>query len=200
MKKLLLLLIIPLLSFGQDLDFTYISEPLVPFDYQGKYVNGAVWFDELGFNALIFSGTPIINSPVEFDHLHDYNFGVESIELSKFFAKHFLISNNEGEKNTALWEIKDYTEPTGYAGSYESGIYVEEFKLTDLNKNNIYETWILYRITMDGDFKIIMHEGEKKYAIRGDCEEYNMFGKNSFLNTPKSFQDYGNELVNDFCH
>jgi hypothetical protein len=46
--------------------------------------------------------------------------------------------------------------------------------VTDLDRNGTAEVWLVYRTTCRGDVspstqKIIMHEGPRKYAVRGTC-------------------------------
>ncbi len=215
MKKLFLLLIVPLLSLSQEINYLKISNPsFVSGMYKGELVDAFQWNDKLGNNILIlceetkptgeFMGE--YNPPLEYHYKTIYGF-------------HYVIknlSNRDLEVDLVkLWDIKEgITLSDGEAGiSFDK----EATKITDLDNDNIAEVSLGYRIFPDvtdccypHGIKLIMHEKGYKYAIRGstivqwiDQESYEstieggkkvMYGRNSFEDAPKVFIDFASEL------
>jgi hypothetical protein len=86
------------------------------------------------------------------------------------------------------------------------------FAVTDLDNNGIAEIWVMYLTGCRGDpvpgsLKIIMHQGNKKYAVRGSNRistkyadgktdisggEYKL--EDNFNDAPESFKTYATEL------
>jgi hypothetical protein len=94
--------------------------------------------------------------------------------------------------------------------------FVEKtFQITDLNKNGVAEIWVMYRTACRGDvspstMKIIMFEGDQKYAIRGENKVLvgDMNGRKEYMggkytadeaikNGPKEFLEFGIKLWED---
>ncbi|HEY9195178.1 MAG TPA: hypothetical protein VIM77_02900, partial [Mucilaginibacter sp.] len=82
------------------------------------------------------------------------------------------------------------------------------FAVTDLDKNGEAEVWLMYATTCRGDvspanLKIIMHEADKKYAMRGTSRspvtdkdwmggEYTF--DEAFKSSPQVFKQYAKVL------
>ena len=80
----------------------------------------------------------------------------------------------------------------------------KSISITDLDKNGIAESIFIYRMSCKGDvsaddMKLLMHEGETKYALRGtmnlfvngeNTQKGEMKVDDSFDKAPKVFLDY----------
>ena len=155
--------------------------------YDGKIVAGARWEDKNGQNVLIVCETEIRSKGDE-----------RSKEL---FAYQYVIN---GEDAKMLWKVNDFVKdcPLDLTLSLIPG----SVTVTDINKDGIAENTFLYRMSCRGDvspddMKLIMHEGENKYAIRGerillmDGKKYGgtMDTDPSFNKAPSGFFAYARE-------
>ncbi len=121
--------------------------------YDGKIVAGARWEDKNGQNVLIVCETDEKTSG-------DYR----SKEL---FAYQYIIN---GEDAKQLWKVNDFIKDCPV--DVMLSLIPKSITVTDINKDGIAENTFLYRMSCKGDvspddMKLIMHEGENKYAIRG---------------------------------
>ncbi len=191
MKNFILLLIIPFLSFTQKIEYYSIHQS--ELDYKGEFLKGYTWYDALGKNTLIISGSYY---PREDDEPIQYLIGdahVPDFLLHEIYAYHYV-----GAKNNTrlLWDIRD-------KGDKDEWLYFDDFSISDLDDDGIVEICIGYAITYGGSVKVIMHESKNKYAIRGNIAgwdlEYNMFGKDSFSGTPKVFQEHAFDMWRDLA-
>jgi len=182
MKKLLILLLIPLLNFGQEIRYSkpdYYDVPLA--QNQKNVIDIFTWYDNLGKNTLILTAKK--SGRVKTD-LRAYHY--------------------TGDGNL-LWDIKDYSAKDDH---YEyTGINHKKIRITDLDDDGIAEISIVYTLGWSysddlEEVKLIMHEKGKKYAIRGErwdgndgcVYKYNMYGKNSFESAKSSFKSYAKNL------
>lgn len=161
-------------------------------DYDGNVVAMAKWEDKLGTNVLFITETEERGGENRHKELYGY---------------HYIISNKE---NKLVWKINDFIKdcPVDITLSYIE----KSISITDLDKNGIGESSFLYRMACKGDvspddMKLIMHEGETKYAIRGIMKlqiagEETTGGEMkidaSFDKAPKEFADYAKEQWNKF--
>jgi len=121
-------------------------------DYEGNIVAMAKWDDKLGANVLFITETDVKGSDMRHKELYGY---------------HYLLTDKE---NKLVWKINDFIKdcPVDITLNYiENSI-----SITDLDNNSVAESSFLYRMSCKGDvspddMKLIMHEGETKYAIRG---------------------------------
>lgn len=85
--------------------------------------------------------------------------------------------------------------------------------VTDLDKNGISEVWIIYYVSCHGDvspdvLKILMYEGQTKYALRGETfvhvDGMDLGGKYkadpAFKTAPKAFLKYADKLWQKYKH
>jgi hypothetical protein len=149
--------------------------------YNGSIVAMAKWEDKLGANVLFLTETE--------EQSKDDN---RSKEL---FAYHYTITDKE---NKLVWKINDFIK--------------ESISITDLDKNGIAESTFLYKMSCKGDvssdaMKLMMHEGEAKYAIRGEMnlvmngeslQKGKMTVDTAFDKAPKEFLDHAKEQWNKF--
>jgi hypothetical protein len=110
-----------------------------------------------------------------------------------------------GSSATLLWKMYDFTDvcEEDLEATYKDNAYI-----TDLDKNGMAEVWLTYIDACKGDvspseMKIIMHEGAKKFAIRGTTRVNVGGGKymggsytfdEAFKGAPQSFRDYATQL------
>lgn len=160
--------------------------------YSGKIVAGARWNDKNGENILIITETPVKGTPGD-------------SRMKELFGYHYKISGGETK---LLWKINDFVKdcPVDLTLKYVD----ESLSITDLDNNGIAESIFLYRMSCKGDvspddMKLLMHENETKYAIRGNMKltikgEGTYGGEMkvdpAFNNAPKEFLDYAKERWN----
>ncbi len=181
MKKILILFIIPLLNFSQEIQYSKPDFYDVPLAQNHKNVIDIyTWYDVLGKNTLIFTSKI------------GCGYGDENCDLRSY---HYTGSGN------LLWDIKDYAPDN-------ETIELKKVKLTDLDDDGVAEISILYTLGYTKKkgkqgVKLIMHEKGKKYAIRGerwrgqgdDCGySYSMYGKNSFEHVDLNLKSYAKNL------
>lgn len=70
-----------------------------------------------------------------------------------------------------VWKLYDFVKDCPV--DIDAEFYNQFPKVTDLNKNDVPEVWIMYKTGCHGDvspvtLKLIMYEGNKKYAMRGE--------------------------------
>jgi len=169
--------------------------------YEGFIKNAVRWKDKSGDNIVITTETGIYrNEKLK----HEF----EDSSDAELYAYHFILSNNEV---TQTWRVKDFIAdcPVDITASFVKNT----FKITDLNKNGIAEVWLMYKTVCHGDvspsnMKIIMYEGNNKYAMRGENKvqvgsdvndkasfiggEYTLDA--NFKNGPKVFKEYAQNL------
>lgn len=159
-SSILLLLFISWTAVSGQIITKKISKQEIPssIKFKGKMVDGYRWKDISGDNLLILcEQTDIPSSSKEY----------EDLRSAALYAYHYLIT---ADSTTLTWKVQDFVNDC-------SVDIVAEFvknstSVTDLDKNGLTETWIVYRTACKGDIsasdmKIIMYEGKKKYALRG---------------------------------
>lgn len=161
--------------------------------YEGKVVAGAKWEDDNGQNIFLVTETEIKNQDTD-------------NRMKELFGYQYIVN---GDNANGLWKINDFIKdcPVDVTLSYMP----KSISVTDLDKNGIAETTFLYRMSCKGDvseddMKLIMHEGENKYAIRGTMKlemEGKAYGGTtnidpSFDKAPKEFLEYAKELWSKF--
>lgn len=171
--------------------------------YEGFIKNAVRWKDKAGDNIVITTETGYhINK--KFQHETD---GSDA----ELFAYHFIVSGNEAKQT---WKVYDYISdcPVDIVASFVKNT----FQVTDLNKNGIAETWLMYKTVCHGDvspcdMKVIMYEGDQKYAMRGESKvavglldngkeqyiggEYKL--DENFKKGPKVFKEFTQKLWSD---
>mgnify|MGYP001348902598 CR=1 FL=1 len=121
--------------------------------YDGRIVGGARWEDKNGVNVVIVTETEEKTSGDN-----------RSKEL---FGYQFIL---DGENAKQVWKINDFIKDCPV--DVMLSLIPKSLTVTDINKNGIGESTFLYRMSCKGDvspddMKLIMHEGEAKYPIRG---------------------------------
>ncbi|MEO3407198.1 hypothetical protein AAFN85_24990 [Mucilaginibacter sp. CAU 1740] len=159
--------------------------------YKGHIINAAKYADKTGDHLVITTETgetPTKNS--ENSDSRD----------AALYAYHYDMGGNNQFKLS--WQLYDFISdcPVDIKANYVQG----SFAVTDVDNNGIAEVWLLYRTTCRGDvspstMKLIMHEGDKKYAVRGESKvklsEKETIGGTytfdaAFKSAPASFRKY----------
>jgi len=169
-------------------------------NYEGKIKNAVRWKDNSGDNIVITSETGnYLNKKV----VHE-NEGVDA----ELFAYHFLFINDSAVQT---WKVRDYIFdcPVDITAKFVKNA----FQVTDLNNDGVAEIWLMYKTVCHGDvspfnMKIIMYQGQQKYAMRGQNKvsegtdekgfEHFLGGEYTydpaFANGPKEFLAFAKKL------
>ncbi|MGB3017147.1 MAG: hypothetical protein WBC65_05010 [Ignavibacteria bacterium] len=160
---------------------------------EGKVVASARFIDSKGMNIILISETEQIS-------------GDDGSANKSLFGYHFI----SAKESFLLWKVNDFIRQCEVDVTLE---YLENsLAITDLDDNGTGESTFLYKLSCKGDvspddMKLIMHEGEKKYAIRGTMdldvtgygfEKGNMKVDESFNSAPTVFKDYAVQRWNKF--
>ncbi|MDD5360694.1 MAG: hypothetical protein PHN88_01070 [Ignavibacteria bacterium] len=160
--------------------------------YSGNIITGKRWKDKNGENILVITRTKDSQKKSKQSDFEEY------VREANLYAYHYTGSGNSF---SLLWKVNDLVENCGFdlTLDYISG----SLSITDINKNGIAESTFMYRLTCRSDvspstLKLIMHEGDNKYALRG----YSLITLNgmneggdytvdkSFDSAPDGFLDY----------
>lgn len=163
--------------------------------FNGNLKKAIQWKDEVGDNLVILSESGYHRNEKfkhEFDDSSDF----------ELFAYHFSLDKN----NSQVWKMYDFVADCPV--DIEAEFYPQFPIITDLDKNGIAEVWIMYKVGCHGDvspvnLKLIMYEGNRKYAMRGENKvqvgadeyiggEYKM--DKSFESAPSQFRNYAIQL------
>jgi hypothetical protein len=164
--------------------------------YKGRIVASAEWEDKNGTNIVLISET-------------DLTPGNDDGQNKELFGYHYIVSGGTSK----LWQINDFVKDCPVDVTLE---YIpNSLSVTDLNENGIAESTFLYKLSCKGDvspddLKLMMHEDDTKYAIRGetlvryktDGRTYEEGGKYTpdaaFQNAPAGFFEYAKEQWEKF--
>jgi hypothetical protein len=156
--------------------------------YGGRVVAGATWEDNNGRNLLIITETEEVKQKEDF-------------RMKELFAYQFIVN---GEETRLLWRLNDLVKDCPV--DITLNFIPKSLTITDLDNNGIAENTLIYKMSCKGDvspddMKLIMHEAETKYAIRGmmllETPE-GKFGNDmkvdpSFDKAPKEFLPYAKD-------
>lgn len=104
------------------------------------------------------------------------------------------------------WMVYDFEEPCPF--DLDVKFLKNTLQITDLDQNGIAEIWLTYKLTCRSDvspaqMKIIMYEGQKKYAMRGKTKvklsEFETLGgefkfDNAFVNGQSIFRTFAKNI------
>lgn len=124
--------------------------------YEGRIVDAVQWADAIGDNIVIITETGEKRSVS----------GEEGRD-AELYAYHYT---TRGDARTLMWKLYDFVK--GCPVDIKANFIRSSFAITDLDKDNIAEVWLMYNTACRGDvspanMKIIAYEGGKKYAMRG---------------------------------
>jgi hypothetical protein len=136
-----------------------ISVEVLPFDatkaqqfaFKGALKTGAMWKDKNGDNVLIISQTSKDGDNGKYEEIYAYQYITSA------------------GKDSLLWQMKDWAD--NYCDQAEG--VISDIQVKDLNNDQVAESAFVYNIAGNcdvspQDFKLMMHSGSTKYAIRGN--------------------------------
>ncbi len=198
-KLTIVLLVFLFASLQAQIRTKEINAKDIPTDikYEGTLKKAIQWEDKFGFHIVILAETGIY---VNKDLPHE-----SEGRDAELYAYHFLDAE---DLVVQVWKVYDYIHDCEL--DIEANFIENTLAVTDLNKDETPEIWIMYKKVCHGDvspseMKIIMYENTKKYAMRGENKvqyseddavggEY-IFDK-SFKKGPSVFRDYAVKLWN----
>lgn len=188
---------------SDSVTFQKIDSAKIPssISYNGRFKEGYKWIDKSGENIVFLTETGIFKDR---KIKHEYDEGTDA----ELYAYSY---NQKGVENKLNWKVYDFVRdcPVDIVAKFIEN----SLKITDLDKNGIAEIWMIYKTVCHGDvspsdMKIIMYEGNKKYAVRGENKveiglddngkpmymggDYKM--DDALKKEPKVFGDYVKEL------
>lgn len=150
-------------AYTVDLNLKSLSKADLPegVKFDDAFVSAESWTDKLGTNILVRS---ILNETPEKVQEYDDR---ETV-YGKVHAYHYVIDKDG--KATLLWDMNDAERQCDFDLTIE--FESDQVIVTDKDSNDIAETAVVYSKACRSDIspaemKVIMHEGEKKFALRG---------------------------------
>ncbi len=175
-----------------NLDANKIPEGI---KFTGKIKTAVRWNDKLGENIVITTETG--------ETINKKWAPSESYRDAALYAYHYIV----GQDSTYLtWKVYDFIKECPV--DIEANFLKNTFQVTDLNNDQIAEVWLMYKTICHGDvspsdMKIIMYQGQKKYAMRGQnkvqVSEKEFYGgdykfDNAFTDGEKVFKEFAIKL------
>jgi hypothetical protein len=168
-------------------------------NYSGKIISGKRWTDKYGENIAILTTTTEHKS-------NKRGYDGEYARSKELYAYQYV---NKSGSWSQLWKVNDFINDCEFDVTLE--FIGGSFSITDLNNDGVGESTFLYKMACRSDvspcdMKLIMHEGDVKYAIRGTMKifvdnkwyggEYKV--DKSFNEAPSSFLEYAKEQWNKY--
>jgi uncharacterized protein YcfL len=124
--------------------------------WKGAFRDAWYWYDNNGKNILILSSSNTV--------VHE----AADISSGELFAKQYAVKKGK-DSPVLLWELYDFKNDCDFDLTCN---FLGAPDISDADKNGIMESSIIYTLACRSDaspaeMKIIMHEGKKKYALRG---------------------------------
>jgi hypothetical protein len=144
----------------------------------GNVVKAVRYKDKTGDNLILLTETEIVSNAKP-----DVDYPLFPPRSKELFAYRFLMRPG-GNTYEQAWRITDFVRECDLYEMYAA--FVEDaFRITDLNNDGVAEIWVVYMLTCRGDItprtmKIIMYEGGKKYAVRGEALSMNQYSEDEF--------------------
>ena len=152
---------------SQMIRFDTIGYDEIPkyIEFRGTVVEAIRWVDNTGINILIQTVTGHFTWKDYLDDFSEYDIQ----DKSELYAYLFTKPINE-DVFKRIWRVYDYTECFGV--DWFTGFIPKATTITDIDNDGISEICMPYvsicRGGVDaGTMKIILYEGETKYAFRG---------------------------------
>ena len=193
----LLTLLCSMAAFGQgQINTTNLDTTNLPngIKFIGNIKTAVRWADKLGDNIVITTETgEIINKIAPSADFRD----------ATLYAYHFIVVK---DSTNLTWKVYDFIKECPL--DMEANFVKNTFQVTDLNNDGVSEVWLMYKTVCHGDvspcdMKIIMYQGQQKYAMRGQNKvqvsdkEFNggdyKFDK-AFIDGPATFRDFAIKL------
>jgi hypothetical protein len=198
MKKLLYLCLILITCqyATAQVKVTQLDKTAIPktIKYTGHIINAVTYIDNEGEHLVVTTETGLTPSKSK---------DIQPSRDAALYAYHY---KKIGAELKLTWTTYDFIYGCGedLAAHYQP----KTFAVTDLDNNGKAEVWLMYKTVCHGDvspsdLKIIMHQGDKKYAVRGRTKakvsdttyeggEYTFDAV--FKAGPKTFRDYAANL------
>ncbi|MBN8789466.1 MAG: hypothetical protein J0I84_20485 [Terrimonas sp.] len=147
-------------SYGQ-LPVKTLSKNEIPpqIKYTGHIMNAVKWIENNETHYAVTTETGIYSGKGD-------EFG--EFRNAELYAYHYIVIADSVQ---LIWKVYDYSKDC--ALDVKAAFTKDAFAITDLDKNGIAEIWLMYETQCTGDVspaiaKIIMYEGGKRYALRGE--------------------------------
>ena len=188
LKIVLLFVCLTLLSFqNNDIIVKDLTQDMLPDNifFKGKLIEAKKWTDKNGDNYLIISRLGPYRTPDP--NSSDNDFGNVELYACQYLAKSNSIAT--------LWQTSETIK------NCVTDMWIEVFpnstSVTDLDKNGITETTIVYRYSCRGDvspsnLRVILHEGKKSHSLKGRMYMEYQVGK-----LDKSTFEFNSQKVSD---
>ncbi len=184
-------------SLYAQIKTTHLTADKLPKEivYDGKLKDAIHFKDKQSEHYVLTTETGIYKNN-KFKHEND---GSDA----ELFAYHYIL--NAG-KPTETWKVYDNIVDCDV--DLEAKFIKKTLQATDLDKDGIAEIWLMYKTVCHGDvspctMKIIMYEGQEKYAMRGEnkvqfSEKEYQGGKykfdKAFFFAPAVFRNFAEKL------
>jgi len=155
---------------------------------EGNIVKAVRYRDITGENLILLTETDVVYKQ---DEQGNYSASKE------LFAYRFFLKDHDKQ----VWQVRDFVRDCEV--DITVSFVLDAFRITDLNGDGNAEIWMIYMLNCAGDItphtlKIIMFEGEKKYAMRGKAQNDFMGGEHTmdaaFASGPSEFSDFAKEM------
>jgi hypothetical protein len=155
------------LHLSAQITTTTLSAAQLPktLSIKGNLIKGLKWNDKNGENWLILTQTGAFKSKNQnADNTDIINYDTE------LYAYLFI---KTGSSFKQVWRVTDFVRECPL--DMKADFVPDAIEVTDLDKNGLAESWLLYRTYCKSDVspstqKLIMYENTKKYAIRGETK------------------------------
>jgi hypothetical protein len=161
-KLTIVLFLISFLNLPAQVKTKELKAKDIPTDikYEGTLKKAIQWEDKAGYHIVILAETGIY---INKDLPHE-----SEGRDAELYAYHFLDAE---DLIVQVWKVFDYIHDCEL--DIEASFIENTLAVTDLNKDESPEIWIMYKKVCHGDvspseMKIIMYENAKKYAMRGE--------------------------------
>lgn len=183
-----------LLSFqNNDIIVKDLTQDMLPdnISLKGKLIEAKKWSDKNGVNYLIISRLGPFRTTDPTSPNNDFG----NVELN---AYQYLINNNS---IATLWQTSETIK------NCTTDMWIElmpnSTSITDLDKNGITETTIVYRYSCRGDvspsnMKVVLHEGKKPYCLKGGMYREYEIGKLNKTTFEFNSQNVSSEEINKY--
>lgn len=130
--------------------------------HQGNIVKAFLWNENLSENYILYCETDPYNSGSD----------IPEGKNKEFYIYYYIVQNGE---TSLIWKINDFVKDCEF--DLETHFINEALTVTDLDEDGVNEIWTMYRFGCKSDvspwpLKLIMYEGNEKYAIRGETRDY----------------------------
>ncbi|WP_430401736.1 M949_RS01915 family surface polysaccharide biosynthesis protein [Fluviicola sp.] len=185
-----------LVSAQGKIELTTLEKSQLPkgIKYSGEIKQAVRWTDQSGDNIVITTETGDTESK---------SGPSEDYRDAALYATHFLVFPDSVRQT---WKVHDFIKECPL--DIEANFVKNTFQVTDLNGDGIAEVWLMYIVSCKSDvspadMKIIMYQGNQKYALRGHTKVEPSHGEflggdykfdKAFNEGPAEFRDFAKKL------